>query len=1112
MRFFRIPSFTGIETHRDDADRGSLRVVEGCLPFGSGGLRSGPVWENAGDVTLLSNDAENQLTASDDGNGNSALFVSRLGEVHDMMLTTSEHTEVSLFSSTYSVVDPLDLYQNERAVISPVGNRLFSFGDSDGEAVFIGKGPPTAQASVFPDETLYSYEWSRFPNCKFFVQGPKKTLFASGNPDKPLTIYISEPASKTSPYRDTPYSTSETNQFPGSMSTVDILGSNASEITALSTRGDQVIVHTDKGCHILYAPSSDQAETGYRVEQAPATNFSAAVNPQVVGGESGTMSYWLGHDGQVYKDEAATRGAEDKKSQADPDQASWKAKGLWEKELPVDLRDAFATYDPQSGMYWFYVLAPEYIKSTEGDIPSVVTRIDVKPELPGVVSNISSAITPGIVSDFSALPQTAGLVTNFNASGTSVGVVTNFNALPQLPGIVSSFSSAVIPGAVSNFDAKPQLPGIVSSFNGITSDVAVVTNFDAKPQLPGLVSSLQIIATVGAVTNLDAKPALPGAVSSTNATPADPGVVSALNTTPELPGLVTNFAIVEQLQAPLLSVGQEDDDPDEITYFAGADEFSKELVNPDADHSLYTTRLQSSLTSDFSSLLTDGAPGSGIVGVTIGTTYFFRARYESNSSQYTDSEWVEVSYLKEATKLATPQNLTVSFNSNFGDTDPSAHFTARVDEVPNATTYHREISTTSNFSSNVEVVSGDSNYAVWRNRSPSTTYWVRAKVSGGTGYQDSDWTAPVSYTTAAAEQLDAPVLTTVIPPGFNSSLEARAQWNAIEGALGYQLQVNDDFGFTDDLTRILVALPPDQTSFDLVDVTDNPLDYKYSLLPDEDYYLRIRALGAGNMLDSEWYGPVHHATSDPPATLPGIITNLTVEAEDTGLSCPVNDRWRWSWTGSKFIDLGTGDDFDLNNTLFYTYVSNFKHAATPWNGVHLNGGPFPNTEALAKSYEGSGVNDTNIFWGSSPTTVPWNGGRSIAWNHSTTGSGSGTGPIYQMWHAFKPGALDAEGMREYSADLVGQGSPGVYNRLYTMELIRNTVTGNMGINMRRGTVIDMSFSKDDNSDPCRVTGKYTEINGGNFYIYVGLTPFSPGSNRMSAKHSNGDTFELYVDV
>lgn len=359
MRFFRIPSFTGIEAHRDDADRGSLRVVEGCLPYGPGGLRSGPVWEKVGDVGTKSLNNENHLYAADDGKGNNILMVSRFDEVHEVGVISTENTEIDQFGDSYLVADPVDMFSKNQALLAPIGSQLYTFGDGDGEAVFVGKD---RGIEVRPDEKLYSYEWAKFPNCRFFVQGPKKTIYASGNPENPLRVYISEPASKTTPFRDSPYSTEEQVQdtYSGELSVVDIIGTNASHITALSSRGDQVVVHTNKGCHLLYAPTSDQAETGYRVEQAPATNFSAAVSSQVVAGETGSMSFWLGHDGQIYKDESAARGAEDVKNYADPAQVSWKAKSVWEKELPVDLSKSFAAYDRQSGMYWVYVEADEY--------------------------------------------------------------------------------------------------------------------------------------------------------------------------------------------------------------------------------------------------------------------------------------------------------------------------------------------------------------------------------------------------------------------------------------------------------------------------------------------------------------------------------------------------------------------------------------------------------------------------------------------------------------------------------------------------------------------------------------------------------------------------------
>jgi len=569
VRFFRIPAFTGIETHRDDADRGSLRVVEGCLPHGPGGLRSGPVWKDAGSVELVSVDEENQLTASDDGKGNSMLFVSRLDEVHDIAIISTENTEVSIFSTTYPVVDPVDLYEDRNAVLTPVGNRLFSFGDGDGEAVFVGKGPPAVEdTKVFPDARLYSLEYSRFPNCQFFVQGPKKTLFGAGNPKRPLTVYISEPAGKTKAYRDSPYSTEEPtgDAYAGQLSTVDILMSNATRITALSSRGDQVVVHTDKGCHILYAPTGDQANTGYRVEQVAATNFSAAVNIQVVAGEAGSMSFWLGHDGQIYKDESASRGAEDAKSFTDPDQASWKSKGLWEKELPVDLSDSFSAYDRESGMYWLFVRSDEYDKASENDIPGRVTHVEALPDLPGEVTLLTAAPDIPEQVDLTALPDLPGAVENFEIT-VPPGEVEDFTALPDLPGVVESLTLLTAPGEASDLTAVPGLPGAVTltalpDDPGTVESLAAIADvpgspdltaepdlpgacsgLEALPDIPGQVTGLELLTKPGSSTNLEAEPDVPAGGSTFNLTalPDLSGPISGLTALPDVPGVVTGL-------------------------------------------------------------------------------------------------------------------------------------------------------------------------------------------------------------------------------------------------------------------------------------------------------------------------------------------------------------------------------------------------------------------------------------------------------------------------------------------------------------------------------------------------------------------------------------------
>lgn len=577
MRFFRVPAFTGIETHRDDADRGSLRVVEGCVPHGPGGLRSGPIWKKVGDVDLFSSSDQNHMTASDDGKGNSIVYVSRDSEVHDMAVFSTEHTELDSLGATYNVASPTP-YTGSDAVITPVGNRLYAMGDGEAEAAYIGKGPPTATASVFPDEVLYDQEWSRFPNCKFYTLGPKKTIFAAGNPDKPLTVYISEPAGLTSPYRDNPYSTEDTTHFPGSLSTVDILSSNASKITALSTRGDQVVVHTDKGCHLLYSPQADQADTGYRVEQVPATNFSGAVNTQVVAGESGSQHFWLGHDGQIYKDEAATRGPEDFKGYADAAQANWKAKGQWEKEHPVDLSDSFATYDPQSGMYWVYAKSNEFNLSQADQPPGFPLNLktSVIPDAPSAPENLASLIS---IPDAPAAPENLSSSILHDAPGVPNNLASSF--IPTAPGEPENLASVVIPdlpvpGAPQNLSSSviPDAPGVPQNLSsaldvpapGVPQNLSSQLVFEPgvpqnlsssfvpdAPSNPRNLSSSLVPDVPGIPQNLNSSfvpdaPSNPRNLSS-SLIPDAPGVPQ--NLTSEIPGLSFNFTFPTQWADPM---------------------------------------------------------------------------------------------------------------------------------------------------------------------------------------------------------------------------------------------------------------------------------------------------------------------------------------------------------------------------------------------------------------------------------------------------------------------------------------------------------------------------------------------------------------------------------
>ncbi len=362
MRHFRIYSFSGIEAHRDDADRGSLRIAEGCVPAGAGGLRSAPVFTEVGIVGNVSPDTDNHLTGNDDAENNTLIFSSRNGEVHDARLFKQANTELGPFGTSYDVSVPVaggQLYPDRPASMSAIGNNEVCWGDGSAEAITVGISPRT----VAPNEILYHLEYARFPKCRFFVIGPRKTIYAAGNPDEPLTVYISEPADMQATHRDSMYTDEQLSQ-------VKILMTDGHAITALSGGRDHVVVHTDGGAHLLKAPAPGQASTGYRVEQAPLSAASAAVNHNVVAGENGTYPFWLGFDGQIYKDESGTRGPDNKDSYADPDQVSWMAKGRWDKELPIDLSKCFATYNPELGIYWVFAENTDYANWVNAGSPA----------------------------------------------------------------------------------------------------------------------------------------------------------------------------------------------------------------------------------------------------------------------------------------------------------------------------------------------------------------------------------------------------------------------------------------------------------------------------------------------------------------------------------------------------------------------------------------------------------------------------------------------------------------------------------------------------------------------------------------------------------------------
>jgi len=545
MRFFRIPNFTGIESHRDDADRGTLRIAEGCIPSGPGGLRSGPVWTDLGSVSQYSTTDSNWLSGANDGKGNSLLFASRNGIVHDTKCFPSANTKLGDLGTSFQVAVPggdINTFNTEEAYISSVGNQEISWGDGSDQAMFGGADIASyLNTNSYPENTIYKMEYSQFPKCKFFIVGPSKCIFASGNPSKPLTIYISEPAGLTVPERDSPYSTelATSANTPGILSTVDILMSNATKITALSNRGNQVIVHTDAGAFLLYAPTPDQAEDGYRVAQAPSTVTSAAVNQSVTGGEDGTQPFYLGHDGQIYKDEASSRGSEETDRYSDPDQASWKAKGRWEKGHPVDLSKSFAAYDPESGQYWAYLENEDYARYAQRIPPATPTGFTVG-EAPSAPTALDA------VFDLGSIAPTAptSLETVLDRSSIEPSAPFNFKLSAEL--LEPSAPTRLRLSPVSDAPSEP------------TDFGAAVDGATLAPTTPTLLEALEIIAVPAGPTSFRALAslALPSAPTAfeaihTLAFPATPSAFGAVvDPSTIVPSAPTAFEAIHTLAFP----------------------------------------------------------------------------------------------------------------------------------------------------------------------------------------------------------------------------------------------------------------------------------------------------------------------------------------------------------------------------------------------------------------------------------------------------------------------------------------------------------------------------------------------------------------------------------
>ena len=359
MRYYRIPSFTGINNTAasGEGDRGTLRVCENALPM-AGNLRSGPIW------APIFADLKTLLQARIAAATTNKLIVAKARDTsgHQLAVVVAK-TSPTVYSvnALAFLGNPGTTDERTSGVTAATGYEEFDFTPGTrpfyasrvGGSVLLGDGSNTNRRIRFVSGALPSVStlnassnyWDKtkaaFLACSTFVVGPDKCVYASGNEANPLRVYVAEPPDAANQFKEGVFD-------PAYLSVVDLMMTEASRITALGVFRTYVVVHTDAGIELLYRPLGGQASTGFRVEQTSSPTFKAAPNPACVGDSSGVFPFYVGANGQLFKDESARAGTPGAPTEQLNEIATWTADVKWAGGLGRDTKRAFATWDAQT--------------------------------------------------------------------------------------------------------------------------------------------------------------------------------------------------------------------------------------------------------------------------------------------------------------------------------------------------------------------------------------------------------------------------------------------------------------------------------------------------------------------------------------------------------------------------------------------------------------------------------------------------------------------------------------------------------------------------------------------------------------------------------------------
>lgn len=304
MRLFHMRRFAGIETKYDpaDQDRGTLRRADSILVAPVGTLSRGPRWH----VLHGGSSMASLLSSAVAGLADGVHFLTIRSAAGWTLLVAWDRAPavpVGIWHVSGSITGletaPLTVS------LEPVGEGMQAgrqwFGRWIGERLFLGNGLDRNLCWAENTLRLLGAEFHQthdrenpaaheFPPCTCFTQDTAGRIFAAGNQERPLRIWISDPASRNFPVNEGVRYVDR--------SSVEVFCEGA-RITSIAMHGARLIAHLGDRGAVAVTVGYD-ADTGFNASQVPMIVGAGAANPNCTHDTKG-LGVFLGSDGEIYE-------------------------------------------------------------------------------------------------------------------------------------------------------------------------------------------------------------------------------------------------------------------------------------------------------------------------------------------------------------------------------------------------------------------------------------------------------------------------------------------------------------------------------------------------------------------------------------------------------------------------------------------------------------------------------------------------------------------------------------------------------------------------------------------------------------------------------------------